>query len=289
MNRSNTEIEQILSTFHPPPRSAYPELEGYSPDEIYRDFFGGGGLYLVARMLRELHLQPGQTVLDLGCGKGESSVFMAKHFGVQVKALDLWTSAEYLTRKFTERGVGALTSAVQMDATVPLPYTENEFDAIFCMNSFNFYGAEPGVLAHLLKYLKPGGRICIGSEVLSVDFTDEQLNNPPYVYAFNLPPPNQEVNVFTGDFVKQHSPGWWRDFFMASGLVDVLTCYELDDAEAIYQELIRYEYENNLDPFDVQISLDQLEWGHSHQPHKSLFVLCARYNSPHPYPSPVNE
>ncbi len=36
------------------------------------------------------------------------------------------------------------------------------------------------------------------------------------------------------------------------------------------------EHENHTDPFDVQICLDQLEWGHAHQPHKSLFVLCAR-------------
>ncbi len=276
MNRSDAEIKQILSIYHPPDLADYPELEGYARDEIYRDFFGGGGLYLATRMLRELKLQPGQVVLDLGCGKGESSVFMAQHYGVQVKALDLWTSAEFLAQKFAERGVRAQTSAIQMDATQPLPYAENEFDAIFCMNSFNFYGAEPGFLAHLLKHLKPGGRLCIGSEVLSVEFTPEQLANPPYVYAFNLPPPNEDVNVFEGDFIKQHSSGWWRDYLQDSGMLDVETCYELEDAEAIYQELVRYEYENNLDPFDVQMLLDQFEWGRAHQPHKSLFVLCAR-------------
>ena len=276
MNRSIAEIEQILSTFQPPELLDYPELERYSRDDIYRDFFGGGGLYLVVRMLRTMSLQSGQVVLDLGCGKGESSILMAQHFGVQVKALDLWTSAEYLEQKFAERGVSNHTAAIQMDATQPLPYAENEFDAIFCMNSFSFYGANPGFLTHLLKHLKPGGCLCIGSEVLSIEFTPEQLLHPPYVYAFNLPPPNEQVNVFEGDFIKQHSPGWWRDFFQASGLVDVETCYELDDAEAIYQELVRYEYKNNIDPFDVQICLDQLEWGHTHQPHKSLFVLSAR-------------
>ncbi len=276
MNRSNAEIERILSTFEPPQRADYPELDGYTRDEIYRDFFGGGGLYLVAKMLRALHLRSGQTVLDLGCGKGESSVYMAKHYRVQVKALDLWTSSEFLTNKFTERGVRELTSAIQMDATEPLPYAVDEFDAIFCMNSFNFYGANPGFLAHLLIHLKPGGRLCLGSEVLSVEFTSEQLVNPPYVYAFNLPPPNERVNVFEGDFIKQHSPGWWKHFFQASGQMEVETCYELEDAEAIYQELVRYEHQNNTDPFDVQILLDQLEWGHAHQPHKSLFVLCAK-------------
>ena len=276
MNRSDEEIRRILSTFRPPDQAAYPELEGYSRNDIYRDFFGGGGLYLTVRMLRALNLQPGQKILDLGCGKGETTFYMAQHYEVQVKALDLWTSAEFLKKKFVDRGVSAQTSAIQMDATSPLPYAENEFDAIFCMNSFNFYGANPGFLAHLLKHLKPGGRLCIGSEVLSVEFTPEQLANPPYVYAFNLPAPDEHVNVFTGDFITQHTPGWWRNFFQASKLMDVETCFELEDAEAIYQELVRYEYENNIDPFDVQICLDQLEWGHTHEPHKSLFVLCAR-------------
>ena len=223
-----------------------------------------------------MHLHPGEKVLDLGCGKGETSVFIAKHHGVLVKALDLWTSAEFLTQKFAERGVSSQCSAIQMDATEPLPYAENEFDAIFCMNSFNFYGANPGFLAHLLKHLKPGGRLCIGSEVLSAEFTPEQLANPPFVYAFKLLPPNEQVDVFTGDFLKQHTPGWWRDYFQTSGLMDVETCYELEDAEEIYQELVRFEYENNIDLFDVQICLDQLEWGHTHQPHKSLFVCCTQ-------------
>ena len=276
MNRSNNEIQQILSTFRAPERANYPELDSYSRDDIYRDFFGGGGLYLTIRMLRALDLQPGQAVLDLGCGKGETSVYMAKHCGVQVRALDLWTTAEFLTQKFAARGVSGQASAVQLDATGPLPYAENEFDAIFCMNSFNFYGAEPGFLPHLLKHLKPGGRLCIGSEVLSCEFTPAQLDHPPEVYAFNLPAPNQQVNVFEGDFIKQHSPAWWQDFFKDTGLVEVERCYELEDAEAIYQELTRYEYENNIDPFDVQILLDQLAWGHAHQPRKSLFVLAAR-------------
>jgi hypothetical protein len=59
MNRSNAEIEAVLSTFRAPERANYPELDGYSRDDIYRDFFGGGGMYLMMHMLRTLNLQPG--------------------------------------------------------------------------------------------------------------------------------------------------------------------------------------------------------------------------------------
>jgi hypothetical protein len=39
------------------------------------------------------------------------------------------------------------------------------------MNSFNF-GDNVEFLRHLLKHVKPGGQLCIGSEVLTDEFTE---------------------------------------------------------------------------------------------------------------------
>jgi SAM-dependent methyltransferase len=275
MDRSTEEIEKILATFAKPDRANYPELDGYSDDQCYQDFFGGGGLYLAAQMARTLRLRPNDLVLDLGCGKGTASVFLAKEYGVRVVALDLWTSAEFLIDKFKALGISDRITAMQMDATQPLPFEQNYFDTIFCMNSFNFYGGSVDYLRHILQHLKPGGQICIGSETLTVEFTKEQLEHPPQVYAFQLPPPNEHVNVFEDDFRKQHTPAWWKDLFQASGLVEVEYCSELGDADTIYQELVRYEHLHQTDPFDVQICLDQIEWGQTHLPRKTLFVLTA--------------
>lgn len=275
MNRSKEEIEKALASFSRPDRAKYPELENYSDDECYQGFFGGGGLYLAVEMLRTLRLRPGSLVLDLGCGKGATSIFLAKHYGVRVVALDLWTSEEFLNEKFRAQGYLDRISALQMDATLPLPFPQNHFDAIFCMNSFNFYGGSVNYLRHLLPHLKPGGQICIGSETLTREFTREQMETPPPVYAFRLPPPNESVNVFEDDFSKQHTPEWWKQLFQKSGLLSVEYCRELEDVDAIYQELVRYEHEHQIDPFDVQICLDQMEWGQTHQPRKTLFVLTA--------------
>jgi len=276
MNRSAEEIQKILTGFHAPDRSKYPELQGYSRDEIYRAFFGGGGLYLAAQMARTLRLQPNSLVLDLGCGKGSSSIFLAKHYGVNVVALDLWTSADFLQKKFCTQGYADRITPIQMDATQPLPFPVNYFDAIFCMNSFNFYGGSLEFIEHLLNHLKPGGQLCIGSEVLTSEFTAGQMTDPPRVYAFKLPPPNEHVDVFADDFMKQHTPGWWLALFQLSGLMQIETCRELGDAGSIYEELVRYEHENNIDPFDVQICLDQLEWGRAHEPRKTLFVMTSQ-------------
>jgi SAM-dependent methyltransferase len=276
MNRSTEEIQEILSGYHAPDRKNYPELDGYSQDELYSDFFGGGGLYLATHMARTMRLQPENIVLDLGCGKGSSSIFLARHYGVRVIALDLWTSPDFLERKFSTHGLSDRITPLQMDATRPLPFAPNYFDSVFCMNSFSFYGGNLEFIEHLLKHLKPGGQLCIGSEALTSEFTADQMTDPPGVYAFRLPPPNEHVDVFEGDFRKQHTLHWWRALFESSGMLQVEHCQELEDADAIYEELVRYEHEQNIDPFDVQICLDQMEWGRANEPRKTLFVITAR-------------
>lgn len=275
MNLTPDQIRDTIATFHAPDRSQYPELDGYTRDELYEDCSGGGGLYLATRMVRTMRLRDRDIVLDLGCGKGTTSLFLAKHFGVKVIALDLWTPATFLDRKFTLRGYRDRIVPLHQDVTHELPFAEDYFDSVFCMNSFNFYGDNVAFLHHLLKHVKPGGQVCIGSEVLTDEFTEEQLKNPPYVYAFKLPPPNEDVDVFEGDFKKQHTPRWWRELFENSGLLQVEYCEELDDAEVLYAEMVRHEYEHDIDPFNVRICLDQMEWDRTHRPRRSLFVLTA--------------
>jgi SAM-dependent methyltransferase len=144
MNMAHYTPEQtraLIAGFRAPDRARYRELAEYTRDEIYGIFFGGGGLHLATHMLRTLRLKPGDIVLDLGCGKGPASIFLAKHFDVKIMAVDLWTSATFLNDKFTACGYRDRIVPLNLDATQLLPFAENYFDAIFCMNSFNFYGA----------------------------------------------------------------------------------------------------------------------------------------------------
>lgn len=85
MKRSIEEIEYILAGFRAPDRNRYPELRGYSREEIYQDFFGGGGLYLATCMARTLRLQP-EDNLHVGEG-GHNYVYWVGNFEMYLKWL----------------------------------------------------------------------------------------------------------------------------------------------------------------------------------------------------------
>jgi SAM-dependent methyltransferase len=272
----DVDIEEARLTFRSPDRDQYPELAGYTRDEIYEDCMGGGALYLAARMARTMDLKEGDIVLDLGCGKGATSIYLARHFGVKVVAVDLWISATFLHEKFTERGYRDRVLPLNLDITERLPFAEGYFDAIFCMNSLSFYGGSVEFLRHLLKHVKKGGQICVGMETLNEEFSPQALADPPAVYNYNLPPPDEAVNVWEGDFSKMHSPPWWEKLFRDSGLVQVQHCSELEDAIVLYEDLVLYNLEHNLEPEDVRRSIAQLEYGRQSRPYKTMFILTAR-------------
>ena len=87
-------------------RSSYPELERYSRGDIYRDIQGEGGLFLASDMARALELRPGMNVLDLACGTGETSVFLARNYGVNVFAVDKLLDDSKLSARAESEGAG---------------------------------------------------------------------------------------------------------------------------------------------------------------------------------------
>jgi hypothetical protein len=92
MKRSKEDTQKIIANFRKPDRSQYAELDGYSDDECYHDFSGGGGLYLAAHMLRTLHINPRDLVLDLGCGKGSTFLWPGSMARVSLR----WTCGQRL-------------------------------------------------------------------------------------------------------------------------------------------------------------------------------------------------
>ena len=66
---------------------------------------GANSLWLTEWLTEALDLRPGMRVLDLGCGRGASSIFLRREFGVQVWATDLWFSASERFQRIRDAGV----------------------------------------------------------------------------------------------------------------------------------------------------------------------------------------
>jgi cyclopropane fatty-acyl-phospholipid synthase-like methyltransferase len=69
----------------------FPRASTYDAQWVLKNAMAGPpALWLVEWLAEAMTLQPGMRVLDLGCGRATSSIFLAKEFGVTVWAADLW-------------------------------------------------------------------------------------------------------------------------------------------------------------------------------------------------------
>src|SRR5207248_6666433 len=113
----------------------FPRASGYNPDWLLAGVSGGANpLWLTEWLTEALELRPGMRVLDLGCGRALSSVFLRREFGVQVWAADLWFSAAENLRRVRDAGVEDGVFPVHADAR-SLPFPEGFFDAVVSIDS----------------------------------------------------------------------------------------------------------------------------------------------------------
>jgi cyclopropane fatty-acyl-phospholipid synthase-like methyltransferase len=77
-------------------------------------------------------------VLDLGCGRALSSIFLHREFGVQVWATDLWFSAAENLQRIRDAGIEDGVFPLHADAR-SLPFAPTFFDAIISIDSFVYY------------------------------------------------------------------------------------------------------------------------------------------------------
>lgn len=75
---STPDLRQLLGLENLP-RSA-----AYDPQWILVNQMGPNPLWLAEWLAQAMDLKPGMHILDLGCGRGLSSIFFAREFGVEV-------------------------------------------------------------------------------------------------------------------------------------------------------------------------------------------------------------
>src|SRR5437773_1047842 len=95
----------------------FPRSNEYHPAWVISSCSGGANaLWLTEWFTSVVDLRPGMRVLDLGCGRAMSSIFLRREFGIEVWATDLWFSAsenlQNTTRSRSFDGVSTVVGQV---------------------------------------------------------------------------------------------------------------------------------------------------------------------------------
>jgi ubiquinone/menaquinone biosynthesis C-methylase UbiE len=114
-----------------------------------------------------LDVQPGECVLEIGYGTGNTMIHLATAVGDSgsVSGIDVSTGMlEVATKKLTSKGFAERIDLSVGDAR-KLPYEDNTFDAAFASFTLELFPLEdiPVVLAEVARVLKPGGRLGVVS------------------------------------------------------------------------------------------------------------------------------
>src|SRR5262245_58579292 len=114
---------------------------------------GQNVLFNLESLTSEIKLKPGMRVLDLGCGKAISSIFLAAEFGVQVWAVDEAIPATENYARILEAGQDKNVFPIQADART-LPFPEAYFDAVLVIDSYTYFGTDEKYLPYICRFLK---------------------------------------------------------------------------------------------------------------------------------------
>jgi len=117
---TNEELREAL-TFPQFPLSAK-----YDPEWMIVNEMGPSSVWLTEYLVQAMELESGMRVLDMGCGKAMSSIFLAREYGVQIWANDLWISPTDNWQRIREAGVEELVFPIRAEAHA-LPYAEGFF------------------------------------------------------------------------------------------------------------------------------------------------------------------
>lgn len=217
----------------------YPLSSKYDPDWILNNAMGSHCLWLQEALCQSMHLKEGMRVLDMGCGKAISSIFLAKEFGVRVWANDLWIGASDNWQRICEMGAQDNICPIHADAN-DLPYAEYYFDALVSINSIFFYAKDSDYLReHLLKLIKPDGEIGIIVPGFVHEYADGLPDAyKPYADSFGLN--------------NWHTPDWWKKLFEQTGIVDVILADNLSDnkGKELYQKTMKI-FNAHEEPFNM--------------------------------------
>ena len=189
-------------------REDFPRCSSYDAEWLLSLDMGPNPLWLLEDLAKDLEIEPGSRVLDLGSGKGATSVFLAREYDVEVWATDLWIPADAAEATFRDAGVSDQVHAVNADAR-HLPFPAAHFDLVVSIDAWEYFGTDDHYLPYLSSFIKPNGQLGVATPAMAEDVRD--LGRIP-----------AHIGRLVGwEALAWHTPSWWRQQWELTGLIEV--------------------------------------------------------------------
>ena len=124
------------------------DLKNYGELMTAEMLMGPNSAVILEEMLRThpLCLTDRDIVLDLGCGKGLTSLILARETGAKIYANDLWISAEENAERFAAWGIAENTFPYREDAN-GMHFENKQFRALVSVDAYHYFATGCGFFA----------------------------------------------------------------------------------------------------------------------------------------------
>lgn len=176
--------------------STYQNFSEQVLQEIREETFGrdiGQNSWLTAdeydRFISWLRLLPGDHALEVASGSGGPALYLARHTNCHVTGIDANESGVKTATAISAQSRTRVMFEV-VDANTELPFADNTFDALLCIDSMNHFPDRLNVFREWRRVLRAGGRaVFTDPVVITGPVTNEELALRSLVGLFLFVPP----------------------------------------------------------------------------------------------------
>jgi SAM-dependent methyltransferase len=143
------------------------------------------------RFIRLLNLAPEDHALEVASGSGGPALYLATQVGCHVTGIDANENGiATATRSAAKSNQSRRVDFKFADANAPLPFDENSFDAILCIDSMNHFPNRANVFREWRRVLRTGRRaVFTDPVVITGPVTNDELAMRSSIGLFLFVPP----------------------------------------------------------------------------------------------------